>query len=215
MNSSRRAASRVLRGQAGRHATAATFTASLPERSPSPATDSSDPIAQARAAGYEEGYRAARAEAEAGSQAGRDEQLRRLADALVSAAAEAGTARAATLTVATREAVELAFELAEALVQRELQLASDVGVQAVTRAVGLLPNGEDLVVRLHPDDVVTAEELGSVVADASVKVVADPDVEPGGCVVEAGPCHVDAQIGAALRRARQLVDCAGRPGGTP
>jgi flagellar assembly protein FliH len=79
----------------------------------------------------------------------------------------------------------------------------------VKRAVALVPEGEDLVVRLHPDDVITADDLQVLVAEASVKVVHDSEVEIGGCVVEAGPCRIDAQIGPAMARARALIDSVG------
>lgn len=209
MSSSRRTASRVLRGEDGRNATAATFRNDLLPFGRGREAASGDPVAQARAAGYEEGYRAARAELEAGDETSRAEQLARLVDALVAAAGEAATARAAALSIAGTDAVELAFELAEAIVQRELELASHVGSDAVRRALGLVPSGEDLVVRLHPGGLVTPEELAELVPDAVVKVVADVDVEVGGCIVEAGPCRVDAQIGPALRRAREVIESAG------
>ena len=45
----------------------------------------------------------------------------------------------------------------------------------------------------------------ALVVDANVKVVSDPSVEIGGCVVDAGPCRIDAQVGPALRRARELI----------
>ena len=115
----------------------------------------------------------------------------------------------AALEQAEHEAVELAFELAEAFFGREISLSPSISIEAVKRALTLVPHGEDLVVRLHPDDVVTPEELQALVIDASVKVVVDPEVEAGGCVVEAGPCRIDAQIGPAMTRARALIDTVG------
>ena len=88
-------------------------------------------------------------------------------------------------------------------------MSPSLSVDALTRAMALVPRGEDLVVRLHPGDVTTSEELQALVADASVKVVSDPDVEIGGCVVEAGPCRIDAQVGPAMERARALIDSVG------
>ena len=55
------------------------------------------------------------------------------------------------------------------------------------------------------DDLLEVPELTALVPDRQVRVVPDEGVEPGGCVVDAGPCHVDAQIGPALARARQLL----------
>ena len=40
---------------------------------------------------------------------------------------------------------------------------------------------------------------------ASIELVADPSIEPGGCILEAGSTRVDAQLGPALRRARQAL----------
>lgn len=209
MSSSSRAVSRVLRGEAGRRATTETFVrvADTTERQ---ATGAADPFAAARAAGYQEGYQAALAQAAAGEAAAAAQRASRLSDALLAAAASARSHRAEAVSQAEHEAVELAFELAEAVLGREISLHPSLTIEAVKRAVALVPRGEDLVIRLHPGDAITAEDLQALVADASVKVVADPDVEQGGCVVEAGPCRIDAQIGPAMARARALIESVGQ-----
>jgi flagellar assembly protein FliH len=150
------------------------------------------------------------ADAAAGDEAARTAQVCRLSDALTTAAAAARSQRAEAVSLAEREAVELAFELAETLLGREISLNPSLSLDAVRRAVALVPQGEDLVVRLHPGDVVTPEELQALVPDASVKVVLDPHVELGGCVVEAGPCRIDAQVGPAMERARALIHSVGQ-----
>ncbi len=215
MSSSSRAMGRVLRGEAGRRATTETFGLRLPDAKDRPTAPVADPFAAARAAGFEEGFQAGLADAAAGDEAARTAQVCRLSDALITTAVAARSHRAEAVSRAEHEAVELAFELAEALLGRELSLNPSLSIEAVTRAVALVPKGEDLVVRLHPDDVITPDELQAVVADASVKVVIDPEVEPGGCVVEAGPCRIDAQVGPALERARALIHTGGRGTGGP
>jgi flagellar assembly protein FliH len=201
--------SRVLRGDAGRGATTETFDLHLPDLKGRPTAPAVDPFAAARAVGYEEGFAAGLADAAAGDEAAITARISRLSDALITAAATARSHRAEAVALAEQEAVELAFELAETLLGRELSLSPSLSLDAVKRAVALVPKGEDLVVRLHPGDVITVEELQALVADASVKVVHDPVVEVGGCVVEAGPCHIDAQVGPALERARALIDSVG------
>jgi len=202
--------SRVLRGEAGRLATTETFGLRLPDAKARPSAPAADPFAAARAAGFEEGFQAGLADAAAGDEAARTAQVCRLSDALITTAVGARSHRADAVSLAELEAVELAFELAEALLGRELSLSPSLSIDAVKRAVALVPKGEDLVVRLHPDDVITPDELQALVADASVKVVIDPEVEPGGCVVEAGPCRIDAQVGPAMERARALIHSVGR-----
>jgi len=164
------------------------------------------PFASARASGFQEGFAAGLADAAAGDEAAISARISRLSEALVAAAEAASTLRAEAVSRAEREAVELAFELAEALLGREVSLRPTLSLEAVTRAVTLVPKGEDLIVRLHPGDVITPEELHALVADTSVKVIHAPEVELGGCVVEAGPCRIDAQVGPAMERARALID---------
>jgi flagellar assembly protein FliH len=198
--------SRVLRGEAGRRATTETFGLHLPDVDRQPTAAGVDPFASARAAGFQEGFAAGLADAAAGDEAAVSARTARLSEALIDAAATARSLRAEAVAQAETEAVELAFELAEALLGREVSLRPSLTLEAVTRAVALVPQGEDLVVRLHPGDVVRPEDLQALVADASVKIVPDPDVELGGCVVEAGPCRIDAQVGPAMERARALID---------
>ena len=68
------------------------------------------------------------------------------------------------------------------------------------RALALAPAG-DAVVRLHPDDIATAG--GDFARDLTI--LADPTVEPGGCIVEIGACTIDAQISTALDRVREAL----------
>ncbi|HVC69126.1 MAG TPA: FliH/SctL family protein [Acidimicrobiales bacterium] len=205
----------MLRGEAGRRATTETFGLHLPDAVRRPSVPTADPFAAARAAGFAEGFQAGLADAAAGDEAARTAQTSRLSDALITAAAAARSHRADAVALAEQEAVRLAFELAEALLGREISLSSSLSIDAVTRAVALVPKGDDLVVRLHPDDVITPDELQALVPDASVKVVIDPEVELGGCVVEAGPCRIDAQVGPAMERARALIHSVGQGSRAP
>jgi flagellar biosynthesis/type III secretory pathway protein FliH len=161
-------------------------------------------IDEARKQGRDEGYRAAMEQIEAAETTGRAAQLRRVADALVAAANDVHDARRDAVEMGASDAAELAYALAEAFLQRELSVGRPA-VEAVSRAMHLIPDEQDIVVRLHPGDAIAADELRGIVPDAEVKVVEDPRVEPGGCVVVAGPCRIDTQIGSALERARQIL----------
>ncbi|MEX2658093.1 MAG: FliH/SctL family protein [Acidimicrobiales bacterium] len=179
-----------------------------------PARRAVDPaaVAEAQAAGHAAG----RAE---GYDAGR---LEALADAAVARAAlaDAGAAALAALErasaeLAAREARSLAdvehavlacaFELATAVVGRELALASDPGRDALRRALVLAPERESVTAHLHPDDVALLGDPTELSPGREVTVVADPAVERGGCVLEAGPCRIDAQLGAALARVKAVL----------
>jgi flagellar biosynthesis/type III secretory pathway protein FliH len=56
---------------------------------------------------------------------------------------------------------------------------------------------------VHPDDVDTIGDLSCLTAERGVMIVGDAAVEPGGCVLDAGLCSIDAQISTALDRVRQ------------
>jgi flagellar assembly protein FliH len=55
---------------------------------------------------------------------------------------------------------------------------------------------------MHPDDVAHLADR----PEPRVTLVGDPAIERGGCVLEAGPTIIDAQLGSALDRARSFLE---------
>jgi flagellar assembly protein FliH len=172
-----------------------------------------DRIEAAVAEGYREGYQQGlgqgRAEGLAASRAAGAEQRQRLAvvtEALARAAEQLAHHDVAATEVLGAQAVDLAFQLAEAILGRELALSAEPGREAVTRALALTPAGQDAVLRLHPDDALMVGDLGSLAAGRQVTIVPDAAVERGGCLLETGDSRIDAQIGPALARARAVLE---------
>lgn len=205
-SSSRTRRVRILRGVDGDQVEAASVALELPNEILGRSVSVADQLEAARRSGYDEGFRAALAEQEARNETQRHIQFQRVADAIVEAAGGLSGARAEAVEVVASDAVTLAFELAEVVLQRELVLSRYVASDALARAITLVPSGQDIVVRLHPGEMIDAVDLQLLVPDSAVRVVADGSVESGGCIVEAGPCRIDAQIGSALERARELID---------
>jgi len=171
-----------------------------------------DLLREARRAGHEEGREAGLAEAAASAEATRMAAAARAADMLTATAARVGDQREAVVAELVSDVVTLAFDLLEVLVGREAVLAAAPGRDAVARALALAPEGEDLVVRVHPDSGVDVAEIEELVDDPRVTVVHDADVEATGCLVTVGSCHIDAQIAPALARVRAcLASVAGPP----
>lgn len=221
--SSSRPTSRVLRRDDAPAVSVAAFAVALPGAAHRAGHTVAERIEAATAEAYRRGVDDGRAQAAAELAASAESERRRQLGALAAAVGRAVDAVAAhrrsAVAVAEVEVAHLAVELAEAVLGRELALGQAPVVDALRRAVALVPDGADLIVRLHPDDVTVVGDLPSAVAEAAgvvgqVQVVADPAVEPGGCVVDAGPCRIDAQIGSALARARQVLAelQANRPG---
>jgi flagellar assembly protein FliH len=95
--------------------------------------------------------------------------------------------------------------LLEDLLGRELALADSPVLDAVRRALALVPADAPVVVRVHPDDLgeIPAETLAEL--PDTVRVVGDPDVERAGAVAETGPRRIDAQLMAALERVQAVL----------
>ena len=106
-------------------------------------------------------------------------------------------------------ATELALEIAEAVLARELSTSSSPGAEAIARAARLLPDtaaATSVVVRLHPDDLATmGDPADALLPGRTVELVADPAVEHGGCVIDAGATRVDASPSAAMARVREVL----------
>lgn len=169
--------------------------------------------AQGFAAGWAEGLRAS---AKRGTTA-YDEQARALqhrSDTLLAAqrsalsALQDAVSRCAETTSAlhaelTAAAVDLALQIAEAVLDRELETATDPGADALRRALVGVPVDVPVTVRLHPADLDVLDR--GVVADRAVTFVPDATLTRGDAVVESDQGIVDASVAAALARVREVL----------
>ncbi|MGC1513864.1 MAG: FliH/SctL family protein [Acidimicrobiales bacterium] len=162
--------------------------------------------------GWDEGFNQARTAVEQAAAAERDawlqEQGRRLGsalDALASAVVEFQIRRTLDLTNLEDHVATAAFDLAAALLGRELELTRSPGRDAVARALALAPPNESLVVRLNPADVETLGSIEDLLPGRRYQVLSDPSVESGGCLLDAKDSQVDARLTTAMARARQAM----------
>jgi flagellar assembly protein FliH len=213
----------VLRGERAGCATTARFAVDL--RVPAPASaeqlrDRSEAHAEARASGYAagwaEGRRAAAAAAvveAAAAKAAADEMVReyavqvKQAVAALAAAARRLDQRATPGLAELEEAtVATAFAIAEAIVGRELATAADPGMDALQRALGVVPDGGPVTVRLHPADLATVvDSLGStteIIDGRTVTLGADAGLRRGDATAECDTTTVEVRIAEAIDRVR-------------
>ncbi len=92
--------------------------------------------------------------------------------------------------------------LTEELVGHELAVAETPGLDAVRRALALVPGEPVTRVRVSTEDPVTPEM--TAIAGAAV-VIADPTLRRGDVVVETAEAVVDARISGALERVREVL----------
>jgi flagellar assembly protein FliH len=133
---------------------------------------------------------------------------RRVASAVAALAAAATRFDEATVPVADdiRDSIiGTVLTLVEDLLGRELALADSPVLDAVRRALTLVPADSPAVIRVHPDDLgeIPAETLAEL--PETVRVMGDPDVERAGAVAETGPRRIDAQLMAALERVQAVL----------
>lgn len=227
MSSSSSARVRVLRGVSFERA-----FSPLDSELPGPAA-AVDPVVAAaeERRGYDEGYRAGLAEGLAAGRAAMSTEsaahlarLEALIRSLDEAAADLRRRQALELAGLEDALARTAVDLASAIIGRELQVAVSPGADALARALALVPAGATAVARLHPADaalldgerpstsLIAPDSSGSTAHGATapavpggVTIVADPAIEPGGCILEVGDSRIDAQLGSALDRVRAAL----------
>lgn len=146
-----------------------------------------------------------RARADAASAAGADlvsarEQLVGAIENLDRAALDVRSASAADI-------VDLALVVARELVDRDFSERREPLIVAVQRGLEAIVERERTVVRVHIDDAAYVQEHLDDSQLVAVRVVGDPGLSPGSCIVETPDRVLDASIGARIEAVREaLVD---------
>lgn len=130
-----------------------------------------------------------------------------VAEALEALRAQAGVWRAQ----ASEDALKVGFEVARALVGRELEQTAEPLVGVVTDALRELAEARELQVRLHPDDVVAFEAYGvhdKPVGLARVELVGDPQLGRGDVLIDSDVGSIDARLDVRLESIRKALRAA-------
>lgn len=167
--------------------------------------------------GHAAGYAAGRRVAEAELVALRDELEARSADerraqqtasaraldALAAAALSLQQAQEALIAATDAALADAAVELAEALLGAELRRGDGTAHAALERALAVLPETGDRVVRLSPGDL---DQLASREIPAGITLLADPAMPSGSAEGQFDGGIVDARIATALARVRAELE---------
>jgi len=154
----------------------------------------------------------------------RDGRLQGKAEGLAEARATLeGLVRTLTATATLLQAQEEEFRAQAQTVVVELALAVAARIcraataqdptailETVTGALAALPEPGEITVRIHPDHLAILQDhrlglIGTLGESAALRFVADPGVEPGGCLVEAAGGLVDATVSGQLDEARRRL----------
>jgi len=182
-------------------------------------SDAGDP---ARTAGFAAGWAAgARAAADAAatertrlqdehraSEARRDEMTARAVGAFGAAVGQWNSRAIPVLDDARRTLYSAALDLAAAVLQRETEPSSSSARTLLDRALALPVEATPTVLRLHPDDLLHVNlliESGQAAVPAGLRLVGDSRLSVGDAITEHEDGALDARIGTALARAREVL----------
>jgi flagellar assembly protein FliH len=102
------------------------------------------------------------------------------------------------------DAVNLALEIASAVIGRELATTDDPGADAIARCLDVAPTSGDLVARLNPGDAACLGDLLAL-ADRRLEVVPDERLESGSAIVTIDETTIDARIATAMERVTEVL----------
>lgn len=169
--------------------------------------------------GWAEGHRAAaEAAADEAVRVRAEEHARRTSDtarleAALSALERAGSDLSRRAAPSVQEACELiaaaAYDVAVAVIGRELATSGEPALDAIRRALtGAPERTSSVVVRLCPQDVLTLQSLPGEVLEIegrTVGVLSDPALRSGDAVAECDSTTLDARIAPALARVKEIL----------
>jgi len=158
---------------------------------PDPAIDVAAIERDAFTKGYAQGERAGSEAAAARGAA----MIRRLAQTVE----ELGALRGDMIRKSERQLVQLALAIANRVIQREISLDRELLVAMARVALDRLGDVSSATIRLHPEDfMATTSARGDALSTELVRVVADPSVQRGGCLVESDFGLVDLSVTAQV-----------------
>jgi flagellar assembly protein FliH len=136
------------------------------------------------------------------------QQMKTLLPALQLAVKQVEDAKQAWMQHWETAAVQLAAAIAGRLVRGEFQRRPEITVQWIRESLQLAAGNSEVTIRLHPADQQALErqvkQLAATFAPlATVSVVADETISPGGCKLNTEFGAVDNQLETQLERIKQ------------
>ncbi|MEM1446472.1 MAG: FliH/SctL family protein [Planctomycetota bacterium] len=138
------------------------------------------------------------------------EQLQQVQQQWAAAIADYETRFMASERDASNIALRIGIKLAEKVLHRAVQTQEDLALQQLHAALSHVLEPSRVKVHVNPADRdVLTQALPGIVESLDqvthAHLVADTDVSPGGCVVEAGAGTIDAQVETQLDRLASLL----------
>jgi len=156
-------------------------------------------VQHARESGYQDGYRDGQVALEAFKETFARQMAAQVGSLLASLDDQWNGLEEQMALAVTRTAVQLARQV----VRHELATRPEIVARVAQEAVGaIVLSARHLRVRVHPSDHAhVAEGCGEALKARDARLVIDPEIEPGGCIVDSDLGQVDARIGSRWAQA--------------
>lgn len=137
-------------------------------------------------------------------------QLQQIQQAWTAAIQEWEALRSEIDREARQSIIDISLAVAEKLVHRIIEVDASVIVDQLGQAMSFILQPMDVVVRISPQDRAILEEaMPQLRAEfsnvTSIKLIEDPAMNHGGCVVSYGQGQIDASIETQIRRLTELM----------
>jgi len=166
-----------------------------PPAPPAPPTEAEwlEEVRHARETGYQDGYRDGQVALEAFKETFARQMAAQFGALLANLDEQWNGLEQQMALAVTRTAVQLARQV----VRHELATRPEIVSRVAQEAVGaIVLSARHLRVRLHPaDHQHVLDGSGEALMAREARLVADPGIEPGGCIVDSDLGQVDARIG--------------------
>lgn len=165
-------------------------------------------IAAAREQGHREGYAAGHAEGLAlGLSEGRataDEEVIRFKEIATSFQSDVAHAN----ELIARDVLDVALDLAKAMLKSALQIRPELVLPIVSEAVRYLPSVQQpAILLLHPEDAkIVKQYMDDELNKAGWRITDDPHIDRGGCRVETASNQIDATLPTRWQRITSALD---------
>ncbi len=157
-----------------------------------------------------EAYARGRTDAERDAQVRLKETILNAASALNQAALSVQMHEARWLSNIEENVVALAILVARHVVQREIITDHSLMTDLAVRAIAQHPVGEEITLRMHPDDLsvcrpILDEATASGAIAYALRWIADPCIQRGGCIAEGRERIIDGRVDTALERSYRTL----------
>lgn len=109
-----------------------------------------------------------------------------------------------------KDIVDMAFAIAEKVIDAEIQGDNDAVASSVKKALGKVVSDSRIKLKIAPQDYEAIKDNIDVIAGKSgvscaIDVVADSNISPGGCLVDTDAGRIDVRISAQLEELRNSL----------